>query len=476
MTDTQHWDPSAIAPLTGMLPRVRTARLIGPISGLQLGAGLAAVILPVPFLVAFGGRGLLLLPAIWTLCAVTAYRREGRNGWWWLSFTVHAARRHDPARAVWTQAPSTPAAARKKDVPKPGQSLFAAAPGRLVGARLSAVAGHGDGFVVPQHATAKRRRTTTIAWEITGPPFDTASIAAENTATTAWAGALDALSRLDGLVAITLHCDSAPEYRADRTPSETVAGREYGLLLGTVAQQPAQRVVIAVTWKSDEEAVAGVNETIVILHRAGMTLLRSITATDVLERTRDLSEIELVPASPLPRRTAVPAYRDHAGSTEWLDTDAASVVVVATSSLPVSVDGHVLEDLFSAPASTTRVRAAIVLRPIPKQRAQASARARRTKLRRTVASSDANLFSGMLIDSFEAEAELETLNELSARGARGQAEYEAIVYASLTSPDMATAKAAAGTLTRAIPALLFQRVAFPGPVAVAIALPIGVLA
>ena len=183
-----------------------------------------------------------------------------------------------------------------------------------------------------------------------------------------------------------------------------------------------------------------------------------------------------MPASPQRRRTAVPAYRDHAGSTEWLDTDAASVVVVATSSLPVSVDGHVLEDLFSAPASTTRVRAAIVLRPIPKQRAQASARARRTKLRRTVASSDANLFSGMLIDSFEAEAELETLDELSARGARGQAEYEAIVYASLTSPDMAMAKAAAGTLTRAIPALLFQRVAFPGPVAVAIALPIGVLA
>ncbi len=475
MTETQ-WDPSAIAPITGMLPRARSAQLIGPISGIQVGAALAAIIVPVPLLVAFGGRGLILIPAIWTLCAVTAFRRDGRIGWWWLAFAVHAAQRHDPSRAVWSQSVAAPAPPSPKETVKPGSELFAAAPGPLAGARLGAVPGHGDSFLVPPHAAAKRRRTATVAWEVTGPPFDTASVAAENTATTAWASCLDALARLDGLVAVVLHCDSAPEHRTERTDTDTVAGREYGLLLDTVAQQPAQRVVIAVTWKSEADAAAGVVETVLILHRAGMVLLRSVTVADVLERTRDLSEIDLVPQGRQARRTAVPAYRDHASATEWLDSDAATVVMVATSSLPVSVDGHVLEDLFSAPTSTTRVRAAIVLRPVAKQRAQATARARRTKLRRTVASQGSNLFADMMIDSFEAEAELETLDELSARGARGQAEYEAIVYASLTSPDMATAKTAAGTLTRSIPALLFQRVAFPGPVAIAIALPIGVLA
>lgn len=470
MTDTQ-WDPSAITPITGMLPRARSTRLIGPVSGTQLGAGLAAVVLPVPLLIATGARGFLLLPALWTLAAVTAYRKDDHSGWWWLGFSIHAARRHDPSRAVWSQ----PAHATPTTAPVPGSMLFTAAPGRLARACTVTVPGHGDGVVVPQHATAKRRTTTTIAWEVTGPPFDTASIAAENTATSAWSSALDALARLDGLLALTLHCDAAPEYRPQAPGTGTVAGREYALLLDTVAQQPAQRVVLAITWRTEEDAAAGVHECVVILHRAHLTLLRSITAADVLARTRDLPVIDLEPRAPRQLAAAIPAYRDTPTETEWLDTGACTVALVATSSLPVSVDGHVLEELFAAPAANARVRAAIVLRPVPKQRAQAAARARRSKLRRTTDSANTNMFSGMMIDTHEAEAELETLDELSARAARGQAEYEAVVFASVTAADPATARGAAGTLTRAIPSLIFQRIAFPGPACVGIALPIGTL-
>lgn len=71
--------------------------------------------------------GAVLLISLWTACAVTAYRKAGRGGWWWVAFTIHAVSREGD-RAIFAPTPAD--ALPGKTSPKPGKP-FTAAPGLL---------------------------------------------------------------------------------------------------------------------------------------------------------------------------------------------------------------------------------------------------------------------------------------------------------------------------------------------------------
>lgn len=465
-------------PVAGMLPRAKSTHLVGPISGAQLGALLAALVLPVVLLTVAGPRATVLLVSVWTGCAITAYRRAGQNGWWWIAFAAHAASRQG-ASGTFTvtatdieQPPEPPPAAAKGARP-----VFSAAPGPLRGACAVEIPGYGPAFAVPPRAKARKTLRVTTGWIADADAYDTAPTADANAAVARWAAALDGIARLDGIAAVWLHVDTQPASVPDAASvPDSRAGNEYRALLAELGAQPAARVAVSITWNTRDHAARGVGDTVRVLTAAGIDPHTPITPDAVVQRLLDAPLLSGATPLGVGQRPAIPAYRETTQGLMWSDTGHATAALMASSALPVMARADVLAPLLAAPAQGTRLRTAVLLRPARKAEVQAQGRARRAKLRRSVAAADSSLWSSMLVDSHSAEAELEALEELAARGARGQSEYQAIVMATITAADPAAVSAAARVVVREALPLLFAPVAHPFPVIAAVSAPTGVLA
>lgn len=477
---------------TVMLASPKSTYLIGPVSGLQLGAGLAAVLTPIFLLVAPLPAPLLLMITVWQVAAISAVRHKGRNGWQLIGDLVRRVKRDTPAQAAWhapepaaMTAPKPLATRGKAPTVKP-RALLAAGPGRLAKAQVMSTP-DGDVFVLPAPGGQTRAARATVAWRVTGPGYALLPGSDQDMAIGQWAAAINRLASLPGLVGLTVHQRAESATALDETRSwhaahasdqVPVAAAAYAELLDTVeARDPSTWLAVTfdprrVPGKLDGVAALAA-EVPGILTGAGIEVRRRATAADATDALSDLARgIDSAPPAPTPldSRPVFPAYA------ETPDVmDVAGVVhaaIVATTATAVGVNGDVLAPLFDTrPGVETAV--ALTIRPLNPDQTQARSRARQVKLRRQHNAAMTSSMSGMLIDTHRVEQELATLTALGADAARGAVETELVVTVSITGADQGTVLTARDGLVRDAAPLRFTPVAFPTPTVAFTRTPIG---
>lgn len=482
-----------------MLATPRSTYLIGPVSGLQLGAALVATIVPIFLLMAPIPAPVLLIVALWQGCAITAVRHRGRNGWQLLGDLARRVRRAKPARAGWhadlpvdQTAGARPLTSRGPAPARRPEPLFAAAPGRLKKAQVLDTA-EGDIFLLPVPGGQTRAGRATAAWRVTGPGYALLPGADQDTAIAGWAAAINRLATLPGLVGIGIHLRAETATALDETRSwhaehagdaVPVAASAYAELLATVeARDPSCWLAVTFDPRRVRGKLTGLPPLIAevpgILRAAGVTVRRRATRADVVDALLDLARpVSTAPPEPttVPVRPIFPPYTE-TPALMAVDTPAAGVAVhhaaiAATTATAVGVDGDVLTPLFAARPGV-EITVAITVRPLNPEQTQARSRARQVKLRRQHAAAMSSSMSGLLIDAHRVESELATLTALGADAVRGSVETELVLTATITGSSPEQVLTARDGLIRDAAPLRFTPVLFPAPVIAFTAAPIG---
>ena len=477
---------------TVMLAPPRSTYLVGPVSGLQLTAAITAIVVPF-FLLVFGiPAAWLLMLTVWQACAITAIRLHGRTGWQLLGDLLRRVRRASPQRAHWhageavTATNARPLATRGAAPARKPSPLLAAGPGRLGKAQVIHGA-DGDVFVLPMPGGQTRAARASAVWRVQGPSYALLPPADQDAAITAWAGALNRLATLPGLIGISVHQraesataldDTRSWHAANASDAVPVAAAAYAELLDTVdARDPSSWLVVTFDPRRVPGKLEGLETLIAqvppILAAAGVRCRRRATASDVTDALLDLSRsITCAPPDPtsVPVRPVFPPFDDTA---EVMSVGGVHhAAIVATTSTAVGVDGDLLAPLFAARADV-ETTTAITIRPLNPDQTQARARARQVKLRRQHHAAMTSSMSGMLIDTHRVEQELATLAALGADAVRGAVETELVITAVITGGDVATVLTARDGLMRDAAPLRFTPVAFPAPTVAFTRAPLG---
>jgi len=517
------YEPRAV-----LLASARSTYLVGPVSGLQLGAVLAAIVLPVFVGISQIPGWLFVILLIWQIALISAIRINGRNGWALLAGLWRSVQRDTPQAANYTppsetalitptplvipeshgkrlwsggapgelkpspSADNNPPNHTRGEATKKVRALFAAAPGR-VGKATVLTTPHGDLFILPRPGGQTKPGRVTAAWSITGPGYALLPGRDQETAIDAWAIAINRIAALPGIVGVSVH------ERADTTTglahahtwhdanaddaSVPVAAREYAELLATVdARDPS--CVIAVTF--DPRKTPGkldgipalVEEVPPILGNAGLTLHARLDANDVQHSILDLAR-GLTDRPALITTLAVapvfPAFTDTSDMTSVMNVHGTWVhhsAVVALTATSVGVTGDVLAPLFTA-RTGVETTVALTIRPLPTEQTQARARARHVKLRRQRAAAENSSMTGLLIDTHKLDQEMQTLHALGADAARGSVETELVITVTITGDDPGRVRTVRAALVRDAAPLHLTTVAYPAPTVMFTRAPLG---
>ena len=477
---------------TVMLAPPRSTYLVGPVSGLQLTAAITAIVVPF-FLIVFGiPAAWLLMLTVWQACAITALRHRGRTGWQLLGDVLRRVRRAHPQRAHWrageviTATDARPLATRGPAPARKPAPLLAAGPGRLGKAQVVS-SDAGDVFVLPMPGGQTRAARASAVWRVNGPSYALLPPADQDAAITAWAGALNRLATLPGLIGISVHQraesataldDTRSWHAANASDAVPVAAAAYAELLDTVdARDPSSWLVVTFDPRRVPGKLDGLETLIAqvppILATAGVRCRRRATAADATDALLDLARpITCAPpeATAVPVRPVFPPYEETPDVMSI--TGVHHAAIVATTSTAVGVDGDLLAPLFAARADV-ETTTAITIRPLNPDQTQARARARQVKLRRQHHAAMTSSMSGMLIDTHRVEQELATLAALGADAVRGAVETELVLTAVITGSDPATVLTARDGLMRDAAPLRFSPVAFPAPTVAFTRAPLG---
>ncbi len=483
-------------PRTVLLASARSTYLVGPVSGLQLGAVLAAVVLPVFIAISQMPGWLFVVVLLWQLTLISAVRLGGRNGWLLLAGVWRTiTRAKDTASTYLPPTDIADLAQNPLVLPEKvgkARALFAAAPGRLAKTTVLTTP-TGDLFVLPRPGGQSKPGRVTAAWSVTGPGYALLPARDQETAIDAWAIAINRLAALPGIIGVSVHvrADSSTglidarrwhEVNADDS-RVSVATHEYAELLATVdARNPA--CALAVTF--DPRKVAGkiagvaalVEEVPPILRNAGITVQQRLTAGDAIHAVLDVGRARAdkpESVSDFPNAPVFPAFTDSPDMVSVntvYGTHVFHSAVVAVTATSVGVGGDILAPLFTArPGVETAL--ALTIRPLPPEQTQARSRARQVKLRRQRAAADSSSMTGMLIDVHKVDQELETLHALGADAARGSVETELVITVTITGDDATRVRTARAALVRDAAPLRFTTVAYPAPVVLFTHAPLG---
>ena len=475
---------------TVLLAARRSTYLIGPVSGLQLAAAISALVLPVFVAISALPGWAWLVIVIWQVAAITAVRRDGRNGWQLLAHLARSHRRADPARARWAP-PADAAQIRPADLTVRGAStaarpLLSAGPGRLARAQvLSTTAG--DVFLLPAPGAVSRAGRASAAWKVTGPAYALLTSRDQDGAIERWAAAINRLASLPGLVGITVHqrsnsatglADARTWSRAHASTAVPVAAQQYAdLLAHTDARDPSSDLVVTFDPRRVPGKAAGVGDLVAevpaLLAAAGIQVQRGIDAPEVVQALMDLARpIDTPPPAPPTAgvRPVLPSYREE---TDLVVFDGVChSAIIAVTATAVGVSGDVLAPLF-ATRRGVEVSLALTVRPLPAEQTQARARARSVKLRRQRAAAQSSSVSGILIDTHRIDQEMDVLDALGADAVRGSVETELVITAVLSGPDPARVRAARDGLLREAAPLRFTVLPWPAPTVAFTRTPIG---
>ncbi len=507
------YEPRAV-----LLASARSTYLVGPISGLQLAAVLAGIVLPVFIAISQIPGWLFVIVLIWQLTLICTIRLGGRNGWQLLAGLWRTVRRDNPTTAQYTPpsdaaliaptpiaiwgndtqrlwsggAPSrlrpSPSAENRPltqtlpDATRKARALFAAAPGRC-GKATVLTTPYGDLFVLPRPGGHTKPGRVTAAWAITGPGYALLPGRDQETAIDAWAVAINRIAALPGIVGVSVH------ERADTTTGLThahqwhdahaddasvpVAAQQYAELLATVdARDPS--CVIAVTFDPRKtpgklDGIPALAEEVPpILGNAGLTLHRRLTAADAIHAVMDLARPLRDTPEPVTDFPAAPVFPAFTDSHDMMSISTARgddvhhSALVAVTATSVGVTGDVLAPLFTArPGVETAV--ALTIRPLPTEQTQARARARHVKLRRQRAAAENSSMTGLLIDTHKLDQEMQTLHALGADAARGSVETELVITVTITGDDTERVRTARAALVRDAAPLRFTTITYPTP-------------
>ena len=473
-----------------LLAARRSTYLVGPVSGPQLTAAIAALVLPV-FIAMSGVPGwpwLVLLT--WQVAAITAIRRDGRSGWQLLALLARAHRRSSDSRARW-QPPAEAADLRAKDLvvraaPSRPRPMLASAPGRLARAKAMPTTA-GDVFLLPAPAAMSRAGRATAAWRVTGPPYALLTGHDQDTAIGRWAAALNRLAALPGIVGVTVHersesstglADARAWHAAHAVDAVPVAAREYAALLdSTDARDPSSTLAVTFDPRRVPGKAAGLAELIGevpgILAHAGITVHRQVTTAEAVAALVDLAcPIDQTPPPPA-ADFAAPVFPAYAEEQDLVLFDGVChTAVVAVTATAVGVTGDVLAPLFAA-RRDVETAVAITARPLPAEQTQARARARSVKLRRQRAAAESSSMSGMLIDTHRIAQEMDVLDALGADAVRGSVETELVISVVVSGSDPARVRAARSALIRDAAPLRFTVLPWAAPTVAFTRSPIG---
>lgn len=512
---------------TVLLASARSTYLVGPISGLQLAAVLAAIVLPVFIAISRIPGWAFVIMLLWQIAAISCVRAHGRNGWQLLSGLWRSMQRDKTINANYTP-PSEPALITPTPIYIPAatpnnmsnasgdvgttthgdvsraRALFASAPGRIAKA-TSITTAHGDVFILPRPGGQNKAGRVSAAWHITGPGYALLPARDQENAIDAWSGAINRIAALPGIVGISVHerADTRTGLTQARTwhdnnaddASVPVAAAAYKELLATVdARDPS--CVITVTFDPRtttgatsrrtmkgsrgklEAIIALIEEVPPILHNAGLTLHQRLDAAEIVHAAMDLARpLEHKPAPPthLPIAPVFPAFtegNDLTSVTSDTGTHVHHAALVAITATSVGVTGDVLTPLFAA-RSGVATALALTIRPLPAERTQARARARHVKLRRQRAAAENSSMTGLLIDTHRLDQEMMTLHALGADAARGSVETELIITVTITGDDPQQVRTAKAAIIRDGAPLRFTTITYPMPAVMFTRTPIG---
>lgn len=474
---------------TVLLASPRSTYLVGPVSGLQLVALLAGVVLPI-FIALSGipGWGFLVLLVL-EIAVICAVRKDGANGWRLLGRLWRNVRRARPS-AVNYAAPSEPALWHSPALPVEAaigntRRLFAAAPGRLAPATVLSTPS-GDVFLLPRPGGQTKPGRATAAWHVSGPGTALLPGHDQDLAIDAWAAGINRLAALPGLVGLSIHvrANTAAGLREARmwhdqhsdAAAVPVAASSYQELLEEVQARQAT-CTLAVTFEPRRAPgrLAGipalVDEVPGILRDAGLELHGRVNAQDVVDAALDVAGCE--PGAPAAQIASMPVFPLYRESMDLVEFDGiCHTALAATTATAVGVDGTVLAPLFTTRAGV-EIAVALTIRPLPTEQTQARARARQVKLRRLRAAADSSSMSGLLIDTHRLDQEMATLHALGADAARGSVETELVITASINGNDPERVRAAGAALVRDAAPLRFTCLPYPAPAVLFTNVPIG---
>lgn len=520
---------------TVLLASARSTYLVGPVSGLQLAAVLAAIVLPVFIAISRIPGWTFVIMLLWQIAAISCVRAHGRNGWQLLAGLWRSMQRDKTCNANYTP-PSEPALITPTPIHIPAatpnnitnasvdtstttraatgraRALFASAPGRIAKA-TSITTAHGDVFILPRPGGHNKPGRVSAAWHITGPGYALLPARDQENAIDAWSGAINRIAALPGIVGISVHerADTTTGLTQARTwhdnnaddASVPIAVAAYEELLATVdARDPS--CVITVTFDPRttpgaaarattgdtsrrtmkgtrgklEAIIALIEEVPPILRNAGLTLHQRLDAAEIVHAAMDLARpLGDKPAhvTQLPIAPVFPAYtesNDLTSVTSDTGTQVHHAALIATTATSVGVTGDVLTPLFTA-RSGVATALALTIRPLPAERTQARARARHVKLRRQRAAAENSSMTGLLIDTHRLDQEMMTLHALGADAARGSVETELIITVTITGDDPQQVRTAKAAIIRDGAPLRFTTITYPMPAIMFTRTPIG---